>query len=106
MTAAGSAVKRTPVVITNLMNDLLPVTSAGNTVSPKRVQEAGLAGEALVETDFVDHVRREGLGRTAEDGPGSYAICLDKVQQWLVTSLRGDSALAAREPVDVGLADC
>ena len=44
MTAAGSAVKRTPVVITNLMNDLLPVTSAGNTVSPKRGSRGAARG--------------------------------------------------------------
>ncbi len=95
--AAGSAKRTTPSVITHLVNDLLPGPPSGNAVSSKKAEEAGLAGRALVETDFIDHVRREAEDRTPEDGPGSYASCLDKVQQWLLASLCADPTLAASE---------
>ncbi|MGH8568411.1 MAG: NACHT domain-containing protein, partial [Gammaproteobacteria bacterium] len=100
--AAGSAKRTTPSVITNLVNDLLPGPPPGNAVSSKKAEEAGLAGQALVETDFIDHVRREAEDRMPEDGPGSYASCLDKVQQWLLASLCADPTVAARERARAG----
>jgi hypothetical protein len=94
--AAGS-VKSTPSLIANLINYLLPDAPATTAVLEGKAAEASLSAQALIETDFMDQVRRQ----ESEGGRGSYAICFDRVQRWLVTALRADPT------VGVGLrADC
>ncbi|MCP3957512.1 MAG: SUMF1/EgtB/PvdO family nonheme iron enzyme [bacterium] len=85
---AAGASRETPRLISDLVDQLIPVPPGESTVSPELAERARLAAQALEETRFVDRVEKE-----RASGPGRFTAAFQRIQQWLHQALRPDGSL-------------
>jgi len=86
---AAGASRLTPRNISDMVDSLLPEKPESNMVTPDQAAQAQLAAQALHETDFAEHVRKQ--------GPGRYARVFECVQSWLLTALTADESLVPKD---------
>ncbi|MFP4586390.1 MAG: NACHT domain-containing protein, partial [Desulfococcaceae bacterium] len=83
--AAGASRKK-PKGIYDQLDALVPECVQGETATPEIARYARLAAQAIHETGFMDHVRRDAAG-------GRFRRIHDRVQQWLLAAMVADKAL-------------
>lgn len=92
---AASYSKSVPRNVSNMIDIMLPYEPEDNKVTPELAGFAQLAAQALVETDFIRFVEKE-----AEHG--RFSRIFERIQLWLVESLKADETLKPMERVISG----
>jgi formylglycine-generating enzyme required for sulfatase activity len=95
---AAGASRSTPRNISDLVDCLLPLAPEDRQISLEKVEQAHLGAQALKETNFVLHVRKEEAGE-----PGRYSATLRRIQEWLIAGLQADAMLSAKERATCGI---
>lgn len=67
-------------------------------VTPDKAGQVRVAAQALVETDFIEHVNKE---KASEQG--RFTVTYEKIQQWLIRGLRSDTTLTAEQRAECGI---
>jgi formylglycine-generating enzyme required for sulfatase activity len=94
---AAGARRSTPRIISDLVDGLVPYAPTPETLTPEKAAQMQAAAQALAETGFIEHVRKEKAGE-----PGRFAATYDKIQNGLLTAMRAERALAATERAAAG----
>jgi formylglycine-generating enzyme required for sulfatase activity len=87
---AAGASRGTPRNISDLVDCLLPLGPGGEHIPAEKADQARLAAQALRETKFAAHVRKE-------EEPGRFSATFRRVQGWLLTAIRSDASLSPAE---------
>jgi len=90
---AAGASRLTPRNISDMVDSLLPEKPQGKIITPDHAAQAQLAAQALHETDFLEHVRKQG---------GRYARVFECVQSWLLAAMIADESLAPKDRAESG----
>ncbi|MCB0262844.1 MAG: SUMF1/EgtB/PvdO family nonheme iron enzyme [Calditrichaeota bacterium] len=88
-------VKRTPANVSSLVSGILAGTPRKNKIADKTLNLAILAAQALRETRFAEHVRRE-------KPAGLYTSTFKNVQTWLDKAMDSGKRLQAKQRVAAG----
>jgi len=94
--AAGES-RGTPRIISDLVDCLFLLGPKDRIMLPEKAAQAGLAAQALLETGFVTHVRKEQEGEA-----GRFSATYERVQAWLMAALRADGTLSPQERAAAG----
>jgi formylglycine-generating enzyme required for sulfatase activity len=94
---AAGASRSTPRNISDLVDCLLPLAPEDGQISPEKAEQARLGAQAVSETNFVLHVRKEEARE-----PGRYSATLRRIRKWLMAGLQADAMLSAEERVACG----
>jgi hypothetical protein len=94
--AAGASREKAKSIYDQL-DALLPEYAEGKPATPEIARFARLAAQAIHETGFMDHVRRD-----AADG--RFRRIHDRVQRWLLAAMVADEALKPPERNEAGTA--
>jgi formylglycine-generating enzyme required for sulfatase activity len=86
---AAGASRLTPRNISDMVDSLLPEKPQNKMVTPDQAAQARLAAQALQETDFAEHIRKQGSGR--------YARVFKCVQSWLLAAIVADESLSPKD---------
>jgi formylglycine-generating enzyme required for sulfatase activity/energy-coupling factor transporter ATP-binding protein EcfA2 len=93
--AAGSS-RNTPRNIYMLVDTLLPEEPTDAEPDPEITGRAQLSAQAMAETEFKDHVEKQG------DSTGRYTKIHKRVQDWLLTAMIAEDKLSPKQRVDAG----
>ncbi len=94
---AAGASRSTPRNISDLVDCLLPKAPNGSAVSAEKAVQAQVAAQALDETDFAEHVRKEQAVEA-----GRFSETYGRVQQWLIAAMRADATLPPKDRAAAG----
>ena len=94
---AAGASGSTPRIISDLVDCLVFKGPEQEMVSPNKAQQVQAIAQALVETDFAEHVRKERINE-----PGRFSTTYERIQKWLIAAVRSAHTLAARERAACG----
>ncbi|MDM8537441.1 SUMF1/EgtB/PvdO family nonheme iron enzyme [Desulfobacterales bacterium HSG17] len=95
--AAGYS-KSVPRNVSNMIDVMLAHKPEDSSVTLEQAGFAQLAAQALVETDFINFVEKE----KKETGQGRFSRIFERIQMWLVESLKADETLKPVERVKSG----
>jgi predicted NACHT family NTPase len=94
---AAGASGSTPRIISDLVDCLVFKGPEQEMVSPNKAQQVQAIAQALVETDFAEHVRKERINE-----PGRFSTTYERIQKWLIAAVRSAHTLAAGERAACG----